>query len=98
MFSALALRARARYIACVKKASLAEAQIRLSSIVDDAEHRRRRTLILRHGKPAAAIVPVDVAIASRVRFSPQEIDRLLGSLGQVSPEASAVQELVSGRR
>ena len=41
--------------------SLAQAKAHISELVDQAEHRGKRTLILRHGKPAAAIVPVDVA-------------------------------------
>jgi len=32
-----------------------EDQARLSALVDDAQYRRRKTLILRHGKPSAAI-------------------------------------------
>ena len=43
------------------KTSLAHAKAHLSELVDQAEHKKRRILILRHGKPAAAIVPVEVA-------------------------------------
>jgi prevent-host-death family protein len=61
----------------MRKISLAEAKAKLSALVDDAEHRRRKTLILRHGKPSAAIVPIDVAIpratARRSRLSPSEV-------------------------
>jgi prevent-host-death family protein len=49
----------------VIKTSLAHARAHLSELVDQAEHKNRRILILRHGKPAAAIVPVDVAVPKR---------------------------------
>jgi prevent-host-death family protein len=45
----------------MRRTSLTEAKAKLSALVDDAEHRGRKTLILRHGKPSAAIVPIDVA-------------------------------------
>lgn len=34
-------------------------------VVDQAEHHGKRIVILRHGKPAAAIAPVDVAAPKR---------------------------------
>ena len=43
------------------RTSLVKAKAHLSELVDAAEHRGQRILILRHGKPAAAIVPVKVA-------------------------------------
>jgi prevent-host-death family protein len=46
----------------VRKMSLAEASAHLSELVEQAEHQGSRTLILRDGKPAAAIVPVRVAM------------------------------------
>jgi len=39
----------------MRKMSLTDAKARLSALVDDAQYRRRKTLILRHGKPSAAI-------------------------------------------
>ena len=45
----------------VQRTSLVQAKAHLSELVDAAEHRGQRILILRHGKPAAAIVPVRVA-------------------------------------
>ena len=82
----------------VKKTSLAQAKAHLSALVDEAEHHQRRTLILRHGKPAAAIVPVGLAVARRPSLSVREINELLAKLGSVAPEASAVEDLLAGRR
>lgn len=45
----------------MQRTSLVSAKAHLSELVDAAEHRGQRILILRHGKPAAAIVPVGVA-------------------------------------
>jgi prevent-host-death family protein len=45
----------------MRQTPLAKAKAHLSELVDAAEHRGQRTLILRHGKPAAALVPVEVA-------------------------------------
>ncbi len=42
----------------MRRASLAHAKAHLSELVDEAEHKRKPVLILRHGKPAAALVPV----------------------------------------
>ena len=82
----------------MKKTSLADAKAHLSSIVDEAQHHRQRTLILRHGRPAAAIVPVEVAMESRRELSLVEIEELFAGLGSVAPTESAVQDFVSGRR
>jgi len=88
----------------MKKASLATAKARLSALVDEAEHKGRRTLILRHGKPSAAIVPVSVATApararSRKRraLSGAEIKRLFSGLGK-GRSGSAVADLRRSRR
>jgi prevent-host-death family protein len=82
----------------VQKTSVAEARAHLSALVDAVEHRHERILILRHGKPAAAIVPVDVALSSRRALSGAEIERLFAGLGAAAPEASAVDDLLAGRR
>lgn len=82
----------------MKKTSLAAAKAHLSSLVDDAEHRRRRTLILRHGRPVAAIVPVDVALDQGHALSAGEIEQLFAALGSSAPDESAVDELLSSRR
>ena len=82
----------------MKKASLSAAKAHLSSLVDDAEHRRRRTLILRDGRAVAAIVPVDVALSQGRPLSVAEIDYLFAALGSAAPNESAVDELLSDRR
>jgi prevent-host-death family protein len=53
----------------VINASLDHAKTHLSELVDQAEHKNKRILILRHGKPAAAIVPVS---RSRRQRRPRE--------------------------
>ena len=86
----------------MRKASLAEAKAHLSELVDDAEHRGKRVMILRHGKPAAAIVPVEVAVPKRKKGNPMSAaaaKALLDELAQVGdPEGQAVRELLESRR
>jgi prevent-host-death family protein len=89
----------------MKKTSLAAAKARLSALVDEAEHKGRRILILRHGKPSAAIVPVGVATApARARgkrrraLSHAEVKRLFAGLGKARPTRSAVADLRRSRR
>ena len=83
----------------MRKTSLASAKAHLSSLVDEAEHHRRRIVILRHGKPAAAIVPLDAPEPNRRRHSPAEIRRIFSGLGSgTSARASAVADLLDGRR
>jgi prevent-host-death family protein len=87
----------------MQKRSFAEVKAHLSEVVDQAEHRGRRILILRHGKPAAAIVPVSVARGQRPRrpLSPDEAARRVEELaGELAGDAdiSAVADLLEGRR
>lgn len=89
----------------MRKASLAEAKAHLGELVDDAERRQQRILILRRGRPAAAIVPVEVAIAAERAgtsgasgLSEGEIQALFDGLGASSTDVSAVEDLLSGRR
>lgn len=82
----------------MQRASLAEAKAHLSALVDAAEHHHKRILILRHGKPAAAIVPLDVAILPKRRLSHAEIEDLFAGLGAAEPQVSAVHDLLAGRR
>ena len=84
----------------MKETSLAKAKAHLSALVDQAEHHRNRIVILRHGKPAAAIVPVDATGGARrrTRLRVSEIRRVFVRLGAASPDTSAVADLLDGRR
>lgn len=86
----------------MRTTSLVHAKAHLSSLVDEAEHRGRRILILRHGKPAAAIVPVALACetpahALSAEAAERRIDVLERRLGG-DPAFSAVDDLLAGRR
>jgi prevent-host-death family protein len=89
----------------MRKMSLAEAKARISELVDQAEHHGKRVVILRHGKPAAAIVPVDVALPKRRKrplMSQAELDHsiqaFIAEFSASEPEVSAVDDLLAGRR
>jgi prevent-host-death family protein len=89
----------------VRKTSLAHAKAHLSELVDAVEHRGKRIMILRHGKPAAAIVPVDVARPKpphAKRMAPEESERSVSAFvdefSSAEPERSAVEDLIEGRR
>jgi prevent-host-death family protein len=87
----------------MQKRSFAEVKAHLSEVVDQAEHRGKKTLILRHGKPAAAIVPVSVARgrASRRALTPEEAERRIDELTKElagDGSVSAVADLLEGRR
>jgi prevent-host-death family protein len=90
----------------MKKMSLAEAKAHISELVDQAEHHGKRTLILRHGKPAAAIVPVDVATpkppaarkAMDAEAARRSVEAFVAEFSAAEPAVSAVQDLLAGRR
>jgi prevent-host-death family protein len=89
----------------VRKTSLAHAKAHLSEIVDAAEHRGKRTVILRHGKPAAAVVPVEVAVlprrrvrAMRARDAERSLRAFIAEFSTAEPKRSAVADLLRGRR
>ncbi|MBI4953658.1 MAG: type II toxin-antitoxin system prevent-host-death family antitoxin [Myxococcales bacterium] len=91
----------------MRSTSLVSAKAHLSELVDEAEHRGRRILILRHGKPAAAIVPVAVArggqsaTEGRQVLTAAEAERRLDELEaemRGDPGVSAVEDLIEGRR
>jgi prevent-host-death family protein len=89
----------------MKKTSLAHAKTQLSTLVSEAQHKRRSVIILRHGKPCAAIVPIDVALAASRSRGPgakglthQEVRRLFGALGKRTTRRSAVADLLATRR
>lgn len=80
----------------MKKTSLAEAQSHLPELVDAAEHRRRRTVIMRDGRPVAAIVPVGGEASPPLHE--HQIEGLFAALGKSATDRSAVAELLSDRR
>ena len=88
----------------MRKTSLAHAKAHLSELVDAAEHRGKRIIILRHGKPAAAIVPVGVATpevpAKRMpqREARRSVEAFVDEFSAADPEVSAVEDLIQGRR
>ena len=89
----------------VLKTSLAHAKAHLSALVDQAEHKNKRILILRHGKPAAAIVPVEVAAPTQKRTTPmrdedaqRSVLAFVHEFSAAEPETSAVEDLLQGRR
>jgi prevent-host-death family protein len=89
----------------MRKMSLADAKARISELVDQAEHHGQRVVILRHGKPAAAIVPVDVALPkrkSRPRMTQAQVEQsvraYIAEFSASEPESSAVDDLLAGRR
>ncbi|HEY2518385.1 MAG TPA: type II toxin-antitoxin system Phd/YefM family antitoxin [Polyangiaceae bacterium] len=86
----------------MRKTSLAEAKAHLSELVDEAEYRGKRIVSLRHGKPAAAIVPVDVATPKPPRAKPltaADAKVLLDELALVGDaEGEAVRDLLESRR
>lgn len=84
----------------MKQASLAHAKAHLSELVDDAEHRGKRVLIHRRGKPAAVLVPVAVGMPpERPGLTQAEVDAVFDRLAKFDDAAvSAVDDLIRGRR
>jgi prevent-host-death family protein len=85
----------------MRKASLAEAKAHLSELVDRAEHHKRPTLIVRHGKPAAVLVPVESVGRERARaMTDEEANLFMNEIAKDGgdPSFDAVADLVAGRR
>jgi prevent-host-death family protein len=85
----------------MRRTSLVHAKAHLSELVDEAEHKRKPVLILRHGKPAAALVPVelvlgDKAVAARP-MSAEQSRALLDELAASAPESTMTMEEALGR-
>jgi prevent-host-death family protein len=79
----------------MRRTSLVQAKAHLSELVDEAEHKRKAVLILRHGKPAAAIVPVDVVLGDKsTARRPMSADDARAFLDRLV--ASATSEPVMG--
>jgi prevent-host-death family protein len=81
----------------MRKASIASAKAHFSELVDLAEHKGQRIMILRHGKPAAAIVPVEVATAGRPRVTIEAFEALLDRMIAEAPETTMTTEEALGR-
>ena len=82
----------------MRKTSVANAKAHFSELVDLAEHKGQRILILRHGKPAAAIVPVDVASEERrPRLTLKAFDALVDRMIAAAPETTMTIEEALGR-
>jgi prevent-host-death family protein len=86
----------------MRKTSLADAKAHLSELVDEAERRGKRILILRHGKPAAALVPIAVAIPKPPKPKPMTAAASKAFLDELAvigdPEGEAVRDLLESRR
>jgi len=72
----------------MRKTSLAKAKAHLSELVDAAQHSGQRILILRHGKPAAAIVPVSVIVSPAAPLTASQAEALLDRLAASTPAES----------
>jgi prevent-host-death family protein len=85
----------------MRRASLVHAKAHLSELVDEAEHKRKPVLILRHGKPAAALVPVEVVLGDKPAaarpMSADESHALLDELAASTPESTMTMEEALGR-
>jgi prevent-host-death family protein len=87
----------------MRRSSLVKAKAHLSKLVDLAEHKRQPVLILRHGKPAAALVPVDMVPGAVPPPPPPMTDAQVRAFFDDAarcgdPQVSAVQDLLRGRR
>ena len=81
----------------MKQASLAEAKAHLSKIVEDAS-RGVQTMIHRHGKPIAVVIPI-ADMPKKPRMSAVEFAALLAEGAKYDdPSYSAVQDTRAGRR
>jgi len=87
-----------------RRTSLAEAKEHLAELVDAAEQRGERAVILRNGRAAAAIVPISHAPRSPKRSPRSDAEaraslaRFIEQIGACQPDVSAVDDLLAGRR
>jgi len=87
----------------MRKRALADVKTHLSELVDAVEHRGARFVITRHGKAAAALVPIDAlqkpaAEPASARRSRADVERFLASFGTATARDSAVAQLRRDRR
>ena len=84
----------------MKRVSVAEAKAHFSELVAEAR-RGKKIVILRHGKPAAAVVPVGDIEPSppRARMTRAEALAVFESFAKLGdPKVDAAAELKAGRR
>ena len=85
---------------CMKRVSVAHAKAHFSELVAEAR-RGKRIVILRHGKPAAAVVPATEVEPSvpPPRMSRKEAIAVFESFARLGdPTFDAVAEVKAGRR
>jgi prevent-host-death family protein len=87
----------------VRRTSLVHAKAHLSELVDEAEHQKRPVIILRHGKPAAAIVPIDAIPGLRPAeprpMSTEEAKAFMDALvASVAPSHMTIEEALGRSR
>ena len=87
----------------MRRSSLVKAKAHLSRLVDLAEHKRQPVLILRHGKPAAALVPVDLVLGAvpppAAPMTDEQVRTFFDDAARCGdPQTSAVQDLLQSRR
>jgi prevent-host-death family protein len=88
----------------MRRSSLVHAKAHLSELVDLAEHKHQAVLILRHGKPAAALVPIDLVpgalkVPSPPAMTEEQVRAFFEDAARCGdPAISAVQDLLHGRR
>lgn len=87
----------------MRRTSLVHAKAHLSELVDQAEHKGKPVLILRHGKPAAAIVPVNMVAGVQPSGPPplttrEELEAFWSGFGKGDLSRSGVEDLTQSRR
>ena len=83
----------------MRKMSIAEAKAHFSQVVEDAR-RGKKIVILRHGKPAAAVVPLSALepVPKPRPMTEEEALAFFESIPQGDPTFDAVADLKAGRR
>jgi prevent-host-death family protein len=84
----------------MKRMSVAEAKAHFSELVA-AARRGKKTVILRHGRPAAAVVPATAVEPARqpVATTREQALAIFESFARLGdPDVDAVAELKAGRR
>jgi prevent-host-death family protein len=85
----------------MRRASVVYAKNHFSELVELAQHKNAKILICRHGKPAAALVPVhfiaDETAPKRRRLSEAELAAFWEGFGEGDTDRCAVEELLKGR-